>query len=177
MIFRVRLSELGGETEVTDEIRSELSALRKEYADVERQTAALIVAEPTPIISTTAEGTEYRAMIAKANVGTIFDDLLSHRATSGVEAELQTHLGLEGNQIPLDLLRGNLEERAVTPAPANVGEVQQTIVPYVFPQSAAAFLGVDMPTVPVGEAVYPVLTKELDVRTPAENADADETTG
>ena len=175
--IRVRLSELGGETEVTDEIRSELSALRKEYADVERQTAALIVAEPTPIISTTAEGTEYRAMIAKANVGTIFDDLLSHRATSGVEAELQTHLGLEGNQIPLDLLRGNLEERAVTPAPANVGEVQQTIVPYVFPQSAAAFLGVDMPTVPVGEAVYPVLTKELDVRTPAENADADETTG
>ena len=34
-----------------------------------------------------------------------------------------------------------------------------------------------MPTVPVGEAVYPILTKELNVRTPAENADADETTG
>ena len=43
--------------------------------------------------------------------------------------------------------------------------------------SAAAFLGVDMPSVGVGEAVYPVLTKDLDVRTPAENADADETTG
>ena len=34
-----------------------------------------------------------------------------------------------------------------------------------------------MPTVPVGQAVFPVLTKELDVRTPAENADAEETTG
>ena len=34
-----------------------------------------------------------------------------------------------------------------------------------------------MPTVGVGEAVFPVLTKELDVRTPAENAAADETTG
>ena len=34
-----------------------------------------------------------------------------------------------------------------------------------------------MPTVGVGEAVYTVLTKELDVRTPAENATAAETTG
>ena len=71
----------------------------------------------------------------------------------------------------------DLETRAVTPAPANVGQVQQSIVPYVFPQSAAMFLGVDMPSVPVGEAVFPVLTKTLDVRTPAESADADETTG
>ena len=35
----------------------------------------------------------------------------------------------------------------------------------------------DMPTVAVGEAVFPVLTKKLAVATPAENADADETTG
>ena len=71
----------------------------------------------------------------------------------------------------------DLETRAVTPAPGNVGQEQNSIVGYVFPQSAASFLGVDMPTVPVGEAVFPVLTKELDVRTPAENADANETTG
>ena len=51
------------------------------------------------------------------------------------------------------------------------------ILPHVFPQSCGAWLGVDMPTVGVGEAVFPVLTKELDVRTPAENAAADETTG
>ena len=34
-----------------------------------------------------------------------------------------------------------------------------------------------MPTVGVGESVFPVLTKELDVHTPAENAAAAETTG
>ena len=70
-----------------------------------------------------------------------------------------------------------LETRAATPAPGQVDQNQSEIVPYVFPQSAAMFLGVNMPTVAVGDAVYPVLTKELDVRVPAENADADETTG
>ena len=70
-----------------------------------------------------------------------------------------------------------LETRAATAAPGNVGQNQDTPIPYVFPQSVAGFLGIDMPTVGVGEAVFPVLTKELDVRTPAENADADETTG
>ena len=34
---------------------------------------------------------------------------------------------------------------------------QQEIIDYVFPQACAAFLGVDMPTVAVGEAVFPVL--------------------
>ena len=70
-----------------------------------------------------------------------------------------------------------LETRAVTPAPGQVEQNQSEVIPYVFPMSAAAYLSVSMPTVPVGDAVYPVLTKTLDVRTPAENADADETTG
>ena len=65
----------------------------------------------------------------------------------------------------------------MTPAPANVEQNAQPIIPYVFPQGVAAFLGVDMPSVGVGEHLFPVLTSELVVRTPAENADADETTG
>ena len=177
--IRVRLSELAAVSEVTEETRSELETLRAEYADVERRSAALLIAEPdrTPIVSQTAEGTEYRAMIDKANVGTIFDDLLAHRSTSGVEAELQAHLGMQGNQVPLDMLRGVFEERAVTQAPGQVGQNQQPIIPYVFPMGAAAFLGVSQPTVPTGEAVFTVLTGTLDVHTPAENAAAAETTG
>ena len=91
---------------------------------------------------------------------------------------------MAGNQIPLDLLRsggrgggGGLETRAVTPGAANVGQTEMPVVPYVFPQSAAAFLGVDMPTVGVGEAVYPVLTATLSVEALAENAAGTETTG
>ena len=65
----------------------------------------------------------------------------------------------------------------MTPAPANVGQTQAPVIPGVFPMSAAAFLGIDMPTVGVGDAVFPVLTTNATVRTPAENADAAETTG
>ena len=54
---------------------------------------------------------------------------------------------------------------------------QSAILPGIFPQSSAAFLAVDTPTVAVGEAVYPVLTKNADVGTPAENATQAETTG
>ena len=121
-------------------------------------------------------GAELRALLDGANVGELFDTILSHGQPSGQMAELQQHLGLQGNQIPLSLV-SRFEERAVTPAPGQVDQNQQGIIPYVFPQSAAAFLGVDMPTVGVGEAVYPVLTSELTVGTPAENAAQAETTG
>ena len=84
----------------------------------------------------------------------------------GREAEIQKHFGLGANQVPLAML----ETRAVTPAPTNVGTDQMAVIPGVFPQSVAAFLGVDMPTVGVGEHVFPVLTKNAEVGTPAENA-------
>ena len=182
--IRIRLSEIGGMAELTEETRAELDTLRTEYTDTERRMAALKISEPdrTPIETRSTEGTEYRAMLSRANLGTIFDDLLAHRNPSGVESELQQHHNLGGNQIPLDLIRGaggggGMEYRAVTPAPGQVGQNQMPTLSYVFPQSAAAFLGIDSPTVGVGDSVYPVLTSTLSVNTPAENADSAETTG
>ena len=184
--LRKRLATIGGMAELTDEIRSEFSALRLEYDDLETRQAALIIAgdaPSTPIETRSSEGREFRQLITRANVGEIFNAALGNRAVSGATAELQEHSGLAGNQIPLALLvrswptDGELETRAVTPGPGNVGAMQQSVIPYVFPQSVGAFLGVDMPTVGVGESVWPVLKKELDVRFPAENAAADETTG
>ena len=186
--IRIRLAELGGMTELTEEYRAELDTLRIEYTDTERRMAALKLSEPdrTPIVSTGAEGTEYRAMLERANVGSVYDALINRRAVSGVEAELQEHFGLAGNMIPLDLLRGagsgsrgngGMEYRAVTQGPTNVGQTEMPVVNYVFPQAAAAFLGIDMPTVGVGETVYPVLTATLSVEALAENAAGTETTG
>ena len=86
---------------------------------------------------------------------------------------MQTHYRLSSNAIPLALL----ETRAVTPAPSNVGQNQSAIIPAVFPMSCAAFLGIDMPTVPVGEAVYPVLTTRATVATPTEGAAVTESDG
>ena len=184
--IRKRLADIGALAELTDETRSELDKLKLEYTDNDGRQAALKIAGDAPVThieTRSSAGREFRALIGKANVGEIFDAALSKRSVDGASAEIQQHYGLDANQIPLALLvrswpdNDDLETRAVTPAPGNVGEVQHSIVPWVFAQSAASFLGVDMPTVGVGQAVFPVLTKELDVRTPAEGADADETTG
>ena len=111
----------------------------------------------------------------RCNVGVIFDcgrgKTLSFGWPRARASERTTGLG--ENQIPLALL----ETRAVSPAPGQVSQNQSEIIPYVFPQSCAAYLAVDMPTVATGDAVFPVLTSELDVHTPAENAAAAETTG
>ena len=183
--IRKRLSAIGGMAELTDEIRSEMDTLTREYSDNDSKQAALKIAgiaAPPPIETRTAEGRDFRQLVARANIGEIFDNVLNHRAVDGATAEMQKHFGLDTNQVPLALLvrswpTEELETRAVTPAPGNVSQNMASILPYVFPMACATFLDVDMPTVGVGEAVYPVLTSTLGVHTPAENASAAETTG
>ena len=183
--IRGRLSDLGGMDDLTEEQRGELQTLSREYRDNEsRQTAMKIAgdAPKTPVETRSSEGREFRELVTRANVGEIFDAAVNHNVVNGATGEVQQHYGLDANQVPLALLvrswpTDDLETRAVTPAPGNVGQQQQSIIPWVFPMSAASFLGVNSPSVGVGEAVFPVLTKELDVKTPAEGADADETTG
>ena len=169
-----------------DADNEKVGTLNVELRSLDRQIAAHKLVKPEPetrVVEGTPEGREMRQLIDKSNVGEIFDAALGKRAVDGASAEIQQHYGLDVNQVPLALLvkdwpgDDDLEKRAVTPAPSDVGAMQQSIVGYVFPRSAATFLGVTMPTVPVGEASYPVLTKKLDVRTPASGIDADETTG
>ena len=174
---RESLNALLGADELSDEQRAEMGVLttRMQQLEVEAR-AAILVEDETQITRTDVvdgEGRELRSLIDRANVGAIFEAALEHRATDGVEAELQGHYRLSANAIPLALL----ETRAVTPAPGQVAQNQSTILPGVFPQSCAAFMGIDMPTVPVGDSVYPVLGTNADVGTPAENASQAETTG
>ena len=174
---REALNALLAVDEMTDEQRSEMGALTTRMQELEVESRAAIMAEGEPTITRTVvadgEDRELRSLLDRVNVGNIFEAALEHRATVGPEAELQAHYRLSSNSIPLALL----ETRAVTPAPSDVGQNQSAIIPGVFPQSCAAFLAVDMPTVPVGEAVYPVLTQNATVGTPVENAAQAETTG
>ena len=168
-----------------DPDNEKIGTLNVDMRSLDRQIMGHKIANPEPesrVVKGSPEARELRQLIDKSNVGEIFDAALGKRAVDGASAEIQKHYGLDVNQVPLAMLvkdwaDDDLEKRAVTPAPGNVGQEQNSIVPYVFPQSAATFLGISMPTVPVGEAVYPVLTKKLDVGTPAENAEQDETTG
>ena len=171
--IRTKLADIAGEAELTDEQRSDMDSMRTEYADNERKQGALVIAGdgiPEPVETT---DTELDKLIERASVGNIFTAACEHRATSGAERELQAHHDLASNFVPLSLL----ETRAVTPAPGQVGQNQQAVEAYVFPNSVAAFLGIAQPTVPVGDAVYPALTSKLTVGTPAENAEQAETTG
>ena len=183
---RVRLSEIAG-AELTDETRSELESLRTEYVDLElRADAARMAGDAAPDKPTTtetSEGREYGQLLSRSNIGEIFDASFTSKPLSGATGELQTHLGMDMNQVPLALLRrqhpedGRLETRAVTPAPGDVGTNQAATLMYVFPSSAASFLGVNQPSVGVSESVFPVMTNAPDVGTPAENAAQAESTG
>ena len=177
--IRTRLAELAGKDDLTEEESAEVGTLRNEMRDVETRTQAAITAEDEPDpTETRTEDAEMAALVEGASIGEVFGAAMEHRTTDGQTSELQSELGLQANQVPLALLRDpEVELRAVTPAPGNVGQTQAEIIPGVFPQAAAAFLGVDMPTVGVGEAVFPVLTTNATVHVPAENAAAAETTG
>ena len=174
---REALNALLAVDEMDEAQRTEMGVLTTRMQHLEVEARAAILAEDVPVVTTTTatdgEDRELRSVIDRANVGNIFEAALEHRATTGPEAELQAHFKLAANSIPLTML----ETRAVTPAPGQVAQNQSAIIPGVFPQSCAAFLAIDMPTVAVGDAVFPVLTTNADAGTPAENATQAETTG
>ena len=161
---------------MTEEQRGELTTATERGTALEGELRGAILAEPEVTITENGdtEARELEALTGRADMGNIFTAVIEHRQTEGAEAELQSHFGMGANQIPLSMLA---EERAVTPAPANVKGNQAEIIPGVFPQSCAAFLSVDMPTVSTGDAIFPVLTTNADAGTPAENNEQAETTG
>ena len=183
--IRARLSELAEVPSLTEENRSELGTLRTEYRGVEEKLQAAITADgdaqPIPIgQGGAAEDRAYRDLCGRANIGAIFQALTEKRATDGAEAELQSAHKLNPHQVPLDLLRGPVleEHRAVTPAPGNMATMQESPIQPVFAMGDLAYLGVDTPAVPVGDAVFPVLTSRPTVGGPhTDDTSVAETTG
>ena len=173
---------------LTDEIRAESRTLVAELNTVDDDLDVAIAVDEADETRAAAEFGDgdaetraRRALESRADIADVFTAAVQHRATAGATAELQQLLRLPPNAVPTALFAGGggrpVETRAVTPAPANVAGAQQPIVAGVFPQSVAAFLGIDMPTVPAGEAIFPVLATNAAVGAPAENAEQDETTG
>ena len=124
---------------------------------------------------TSPESREWTGLNSRFDLGDMFTNVLEHRVSSGEIAEVQAERGLAANAIPTELLM--VEHRAVTPAPADVGQNQNMITGYVFPQSVAGFLSIPSDIVPVGDATFPVLTSDPAPGTPAENDPQAETTG
>ena len=165
--MRGRLSELGGIAEPSEENIQEIDALRNEYKGNEARQRALMLAGddiPDPIETRdSTEGRELRRLLTRANFGQMVDNIIGRNPHTGAESEIATHYGLGGHQVPVTLLRNwetqPLERRAAVVVPTDVGQEQMEILDYVFPMSVGAYLGIDTPTVPVGDNVYPVMSQ------------------
>ena len=177
--IREKLNELSGAEKLTDEQRTEIDTLSKEYRDTEAQRRAAIVAEdkeaekaePGEVVD--AEVRERRELRGKSRVGDFVRAVMTGRAVRGASAEYCDAVGTPG-LMPLELLE--TETRAVTPGPAaeTVTSTQKT-VPYAFARTDAAALGMSMPMVASGEAHYPALTTAPPAGPKAKDAAADST--
>lgn len=182
--LQLRASELRSKL-AKEEDPEKQDALIAEYGDVEREIRKATVLADDPanaqagVEELDGENTEYRSLVARANVGNYFDAAVSGSQPTGVEKELQEAHNLQGNQVPLDLLlQQPREERAVTPAPTTTGLNQQEIEGYVFPNMVAEHLQVPMPRVATGTPLYPDVATAATVAGPhTDSTSVDETTG
>ena len=177
--IQLRMSELRQKINDMPEIRvddaDKLAVRQKLVDELKAQEVELRAAiEAEDDADTSPETREWAAVSGKFDLGEMFTNVMEHRAAAGAIGEVQSERGLGANDIPTEML---MEERAVTPAPANVGRTQTEITGFVFPQSVAAFMGIPSPIVPVGDTAFPVLTSDPAAGTPAENASQSETTG
>ena len=178
--IREKLNDLNAVTDPTEAQQTEERELIASQKTTETEYRESLQAEddarttPTP----DAETRERLQLVSRASLGAIFARAVEHRATEGAESELQAALDLAPNQVPIDLLRAPVEERAITPAPTHVGASEQPILMPVFADGDAAFLSVDQVTVPNGDAVFPVLTNRPTVGGPhSDSTEVAETTG
>ena len=169
---REKINSLLGNEARTEEQTAELEKLTTEAQKLEPEIRAAIVAEPDPeeiLVEGDAETRELRQLTEKANVGDILSATFEKRQTSGEAAELQKHYGLGSHQVPLEMLRVNrsVEERAAATVPASIGDASQAeVITPVFATGDGAFMGIERPTVPVGDAAYPVLSTVPSVKGP-----------
>ena len=156
----------------SDEQQTEMEALTKEVSAKEPELRAALAAEPDPNethVEGDAETRELAQLTERANVGDILSATFEKRQTSGEAAELQKHHGIGSHQIPLEMLRTNraVEERAAATVPGSIGDASQAeVVTPVFSSGDGAFMGIERPTVPVGDAAYPVLSTMPAVKGP-----------
>ena len=178
--IRESLNDLNAIADPTDAQKTEERDLLASQKTTETEYREALQTEddarttPTP----DAETRERLQLVSRASLGAIFARAVEHRATEGAESELQAALDLAPNQVPIDLLRAPVEERAITPAPTHVGASEQAVLMPIFADGDAAFLSVDQVTVPNGDAVFPVLTNRPTVGGPhADSTEVTETTG
>ena len=158
--IRARLAEIGGMADLTDEVRSELDALKTEYGDNDSKRAALMIADdgkPTIVDTVSSEGRELVELRSKVDFGRYVAAAMSGNGVGdGAEREYNQHLGIADNYFPMELLAGKYEERAARDGDAETS--QGTWLDRVFNDTAAERVGISFRPVSPGVSAYPVTT-------------------
>ena len=162
---RARLGELGALDELTPELQTELDTLSAAHTDTESQLRASIAAdgEATPPGDPVfdSEARERLELRANTGIGDFLRAAVGGAAVTGAAAEYAEACGVPTvGHLPMAIFARpatTTETRAITPGPAVKGTLQPT-VPFVFERSAAASLGIMMPTVPMGQVQIPKIT-------------------
>ena len=170
--IRESINTLLGNDARTEAEQVELEKLTGEGQKIEPEIRAAIIASPDPaeiVLEGDAESRELARLTERANVGDILSATFEKRSTDGETSEIQKHYGLGAHQVPLSMLRINraVEERAAATVPASIGDASQgEVITPIFSSGEGSFLGIERPTVPVGDAAYPVLSTMPDVKGP-----------
>lgn len=168
------------EAGVTDENRAEVEKLSKglENAEVEYRAAIQAEAEEDKKQPGTdehrsvqdGEERERQRLIQRSSLGAFFKEALTGKEVSGAELEMRSAVlgdGAAQGKVPFAILdpgpeRRRVEDRADVVTSLDAADIttgsRASVLERIFTNSIAAGLGVSMPSVPVGEASYPVMT-------------------
>ena len=168
--------------ERTAEQLAEVGSLSESLQSLETDYRAAILAEPkTESVETEvdAEARERREIRSKAKLAGFIGAALEDRRIDGAELEVSQAFGCKAGRVPLEMFEREREEhRVITPSPSTSDQViARPIVPAIFQRSAAAWLGVDMPSVGAGDAGYITLGTSVTGGPKAKSSASDETAG
>lgn len=179
---RERLSTLLA-AEVGDAERAEMDQITAGLREDEVELRAAIAIEPdAETVAKNGEGevaADRLELRQAAKVGNILKACLGSGSISGAEAELQAELGLDPNHIPIELwepekraAEGEPEKRAVSAWGANdtVGVNMAPIQPFVFAETVASKLMIEMPTQPSGDYATATISGKADADAVAQSS-------
>ena len=192
--IRERLNELSNLDELKEEHRAEIDRLSTEYRGVEAKLRASILGEGAAGDGAADEGAadegaadegagedaeavELRQLQDRVELRRYMAAAAQDVDPGGAEKELVDALGLTnaGAGVVVPWVALDVEERqdVATTAPATVNRSMESILGRVFARTSAAWAGVRMPGVGVGERDYPVLTTGTTATTEAKGATVD----
>ena len=179
--WRAKVNTLAAVDEPSDAQTAEIVELRGKLTTGETEYREALDAEGDEVrdVHVSAEERERRELRGKARLSGYMRAAINGKILDGAEAECSAAYECPG-AVPHEMFHveeRQREERAETPVPSTVDQTLSTIVPAIFQRSAAAWLGIDMPSVGVGDAGYPVLSTSLTGGVKAAGASAAETAG